>query len=146
MAGDQKWKPERVNPVFLPEPVSPSGSEGAVRKRIRSRSRRYLPPAYAWVKIMAWLCITFFVLVVLVTVFNWITKDGWRLLDALPFIGFFALMFLIPPVGVLLKQKWGFYLALVANIPLLLAFPIGSVIGFITIRALLESKDVFGIR
>jgi len=58
----------------------------------------------------------------------------------------FAGIFIVPPIGVLLRKPWGFYLGIVVNGVLILSFPFGTVFGIITMKAFLNSKDAFGVR
>lgn len=69
--------------------------------------------------------------------------------DLEPFFLVFGLnlvFMVIPPIGVLLRKRWGFYLGVVANGLLLLCFPIGTIIGAFTMKAFLDSKEAFGVR
>ena len=46
---------------------------------------------------------------------------------------------------VLLRTKLGFYMGLILSFFMLLAIPIGTILGIITIKAYMDGKDAFGI-
>ena len=50
------------------------------------------------------------------------------------------------PIAVLMRLKIGFYLGLMVSVPLLVFFPIGTVLGFLTCKAFFDSREAFGIR
>ena len=64
----------------------------------------------------------------------------------LPYVALFvtALLF-IGSFGVTFRYRWGYFFGLVLSIILLPLFPIGTVIGFAGIRALVGSKNDFGL-
>jgi hypothetical protein len=63
-----------------------------------------------------------------------------------PLAMFISSFYVVIPLGVFFRTKWGFYGALLLSIQLLLALPIGTIFGIMTIRSLGASKDAFGVR
>lgn len=61
------------------------------------------------------------------------------------YVGFFSLLYTVIPIGMLRRKKWGFYGGLAFSALFLLFIPIGTVLGFITIKALADAKSAFGV-
>lgn len=49
-------------------------------------------------------------------------------------------------IGVFLRTRWGYYGGLILSAFMVLAFPIGTILGVITIKAYVECKYVFNVR
>ena len=59
--------------------------------------------------------------------------------------GFFSLLYTVIPIGVLRKKKWAYYAGLSLSSLLLLGFPLGTILGVITIKAFADGKSAFGV-
>jgi len=59
--------------------------------------------------------------------------------------GFLGTLFTVIPVGILLRSKWSFYGGIMLCTLLLILFPIGTVLGVITIKAFGDCKQAFGV-
>ncbi|HEY8961814.1 MAG TPA: hypothetical protein VIM57_06365 [Luteolibacter sp.] len=62
------------------------------------------------------------------------------------YYGFFALIYIVIPIGIFRRAKWSFYAGLALTSLLLLGFPIGTVLGLFVIKAFAEAKLAFGVR
>jgi len=61
------------------------------------------------------------------------------------YAGFFGLLYTIIPIGMLKRKKWGFYGGLALSALSLLGFPLGTILGIITIKAFADAKSAFGV-
>jgi hypothetical protein len=59
---------------------------------------------------------------------------------------FFGTIYTIIPIGVLLRTRWGYYGGLVLSAVMLLGFPIGTVLGVMTMKAYADGKLAFDVR
>jgi hypothetical protein len=124
-----------------------------VRRRVRKRGgRSYRPPSFTWIK---GVMILFLVggLGCLLSLISWaIVKSQTTSyeLDDMAFRmmiygGFFSLLYTVIPIGVLRKKKWAYHAGLALSSLLLLGFPIGTILGVITIKAFSDAKSAFGV-
>lgn len=145
MPNQEKWMPTRIAPTYHPDAQPTVAPAQAERRKKDKRRRRYIPPAFTWLKIMAWLNLSIGGLGVFQTFFganklSEMEHQLWLLM------GLFYLMFVVTPIAVLMRTKAGFYLGLVATIPLFLGFPIGTILAAITYKAFMDSRETFGVR
>lgn len=132
-----------------PPPMLPQ----RVRKRvIRRRGSSSLPASYTWLKGIAifWLVsgvICFLGLIAWI----WIGHHAvsYEMEDIAfrmkIYAGFFSLLYSVIAIGMLKRTKWGFYCGLALSSLLLLAFPIGTILGLLTIKAFADGKTAFGV-
>lgn len=116
-----------------------------MRRRRRSPSGGNIPAAYYWVKIMAWLVLVPGVLFGFLMLCWLVAGEVEELVPFLLVFGLNVAIMIIPPIGVLLRRRWGFYLGIIANGLLLLFFPIGTILGGFTMKAFLDSREAFGV-
>jgi hypothetical protein len=58
----------------------------------------------------------------------------------------FGALYTIIPIGVLMRTWWGYYGGLVLSTVMLLGFPIGTVLGVMTMKAYADGKLAFNVR
>jgi hypothetical protein len=131
----------RFQPKNAPTFVQPQET----KQRKKSRSRRYIPPSFTWIKSVAWLNLAVGGILVFSTIFgpNKLSEMDHKLWLLL---GLFYLMFVVTPIAVLMRTKAGFYLGLVATIPVFFAFPLGTIFAVITYKAFMDAREAFGVR
>jgi hypothetical protein len=145
MPSQEKWAPTRVAPKFQsnnPPIVLPAQAR---RRRKDVRRRRYMPPAFTWLKIMAWPNLIVGLLIVFGGISSIISEESvdhriWLL------VAFFATVLVGTPIAVLCRMRIGFYMGLLVNIPILMAFPIGTILAVLTIKAFFDAREAFGVR
>jgi hypothetical protein len=132
-----------------------SVSPKRVRTRVARRKRRDpLPPAYRWVKGVAvfWLFLGVLFLFafggcafmrakgIVPLGFEWdfFARMMW-------YYGFFALIHIVIPIGILRRAKWSFYAGLALTSLFLLGFPLGTILGLFMIKAFADAKLAFGV-
>ena len=104
-----------------------------------------MPPAFTWLKIMAWPNLIVGLLIVFGGVSSLISQESvdhrlWLL------VALFAVMFVGTPVAVLCRMRIGFYMGVLMTAPVLMAFPIGTILAVLTIKAFFDAREAFGVR
>lgn len=77
--------------------------------------------------------------------FNQQNSYGDHRRDLLGVAAVAGVWYIVIPIGLLLKTKWGYYGGLVLSLLISLAIPIGTLIGILTLKALLDCKAVFRV-
>ncbi|MGJ8697088.1 MAG: hypothetical protein ACSHYF_12275 [Verrucomicrobiaceae bacterium] len=66
-----------------------------------------------------------------------------------PVWAYLALVISLPlfvvPVGIFARALWAYYATMLLSMVMMLLFPIGTVLGYFTIKALFGSKEDFGV-
>jgi hypothetical protein len=145
MPSPEKWTSNRVAPKFQPSNPPIVASLQAGRRRKDVRRRRYMPPAFTWLKIMAWPNLIVGLLIVLGGISSISSQESvdhrhWLL------VAFLATLLVGTPIAVLCRMRIGFYMGLLVNVPVLLAFPIGTILAVLTIKAFFDAREAFGVR
>jgi len=104
-----------------------------------------MPPAFTWLKIMAWPNLIVGLLIMSGGIFSLVSMEAvdhrhWLL------VGLLATMFVGTPIAVLCRMRIGFYMGVLMNVPMLLAFPFGTVLAVLTIKAFFDAREAFGVR
>lgn len=108
-----------------------------------------MPPAFTWLKIMAWINLCLGMLLVCGLLVG-LAKSGMGLsaMDHKGWIlvGFYLVVFVVIPISVLMRLKIGFYMGLLVTFPMLLGFPLGTILAILTIKAFFDAREAFGVR
>ncbi|MEO7100456.1 MAG: hypothetical protein ABI162_13930 [Luteolibacter sp.] len=120
----------------------------------RRRDSSHIPPSYVWIKGIAIFWLFFGSLIMMAcagllfvnakpqpVLPNEMTPNNACLL-----FGFFGLLYTVVPIGLLLRTRWSYYGGIAISSLFLLFFPIGTVLGIVTINAFGKAKGAFGIR
>ncbi len=58
---------------------------------------------------------------------------------------FFSSIYIIIPIGVFLRTRWGYYGGLILSTVMLFGFPVGTILAVMTMKAYADGKLAFGV-
>ncbi len=104
-----------------------------------------------WVYFMItlWLLLALMLsILLLLGIGEWVTARGYdsdMARRASILAGWFAALHFFASIGILMKKRFGYYTAFVLSFLMCFTFPIGTILGIITFRELLRSRQAFGL-